>query len=215
LPKSPELAGCVPDLDDLLIDQRAALRSAPDPLRTGFLGRAIAGEHVVLDVSFTDTPFEECVRVLAQVLCRAALTSLGDLVHCRHDLPSRQLADGEIEMILETAPQRRHCRFPIDDLASSRGRFVGAIFNDQGRQRGALPLCQLLPLCLAFGVVRIDPNDHLAGGDGGGLALGLLIELGPCAKRLALGASRPRLGEQEDPDPPTSRAHPDGKPWLL
>ena len=77
-PKAPELAGCVPNLDDLLIDQRAALRSAPDLLRTGFLGRAIAGEHVVLEVTFADTPFEEGVRVLAQVLGSAALTGLGN-----------------------------------------------------------------------------------------------------------------------------------------
>ncbi len=181
LPKSPELAGCVPDLDDLLIGQRAALRSAPDPLRTGFLGRAIAGEHVVLHVTLADAPFEEGVRVLAQVLGCAALAGLGDPVHRRHDLPPGQLADGEIEMILETASQRRHCRFPIDDLASGQGRFVGAIFNDQGRQRGALLLGQLLLLSLALGVVRINPDDHLASGDGGGLARGLLVKLGPCA----------------------------------
>src|SRR3979490_853839 len=118
-------------------------------------------------------------------------------------------------MILQTASQRRHGRFPVDDLSSGQGRFVGAIFNDQGRQRGALPLGQLLALSLAFGVVRIDPNDHLAGGDGSCLARGLLIELGPCAQRLALGASRPRFGEQKDPGPSTSRAHPDGKPRLL
>jgi hypothetical protein len=39
-------------------------------------------------------------------------------------LPSRQLADSEIEVNFETASQRRHCRFPIDDLASGQGRFT-------------------------------------------------------------------------------------------
>src|SRR3981081_4170329 len=75
-PKSPELAACMPDLDDFFIDQCAALRSASDPLRTGFLGRAIAGEHVVLDVTFADAPFEEGVRVLAQVLGCTTLAGL-------------------------------------------------------------------------------------------------------------------------------------------
>jgi hypothetical protein len=179
LPKSPELARCVPDLDDLLIDQRAALRSAPDPLRTGFLGGAIAGEHVVFDVTFADAPFEEGMHVLAQVLGCAALAGLGDPINRRHDLPSRQRGDGEVEVILETPSERRHCRFPVDDLASGQRRFVGAIFDDQDRQRRALLVGELLPLDLALGVVRIDPLDHLASGDGSGLACGLLVELGP------------------------------------
>jgi hypothetical protein len=201
----------VPDLDDLIIDQCATLAAAPDPLRTGFLGGAIAGEHVVFDVTFADAP-EEGMHVLAQVLGCAALAGLGDLINRRHDLPSRQRGDGEVEVIFETPSERRHCWFPVDDLASGQRRFVGAIFNDQDRQRRALLVGELLPLDLALGLVRID---HLASGDGRGLARGLLIELGPCAQRLALGASRPRLGEQEDPGPPTCRAHPDRKPWLL
>src|SRR5258706_8439961 len=41
------------------------------------------------------------------------------------------------------------------------------------------------------------------------------LNLGPCAQRLALGAPRPRLGEQVDSGPAASRAHPDRKPWLL
>src|SRR5215468_6698788 len=41
-PKSPELARCVPDLNHLFIGQSAALRSASDSLRAGFLGLAIA-----------------------------------------------------------------------------------------------------------------------------------------------------------------------------
>lgn len=153
LPKSPELAGCAPDLDDLLIHQRAALGSASAPLRTGFFGRAIAGKHVVLNVTFADTPFEECVGVLAQVFGCAALTGLGDLVHRRHDLPSRQHADCEIEMILETALQRRHRRLPVHDLASSQGCLIEALFTDRGQQRSALHLGHLL----ALGVVRIAP----------------------------------------------------------
>jgi hypothetical protein len=148
------------------------------------------------------------MHVLAQVLGCAALAGLGDLINRRHDLPSRQRGDGEVEVIFETPSERRHCWFPVDDLAAGQRRFVGAIFNDQDRQRRALLVGELLPLDLALGLVRID---HLASGDG----RGLLIELGPCAQRLALGASRPRLGEQEDPGPPTCRAHPDRKPWLL
>jgi len=74
------LPGRMPDFDDLLIGQRAALRSTPDPLRTGFLGRAIAGEHVVLDVTFADAPFEEGVHLLAQVLGCTSLAGLGDPV---------------------------------------------------------------------------------------------------------------------------------------
>ena len=167
----------MPDLDDLLIGQCAALRSAPNPLRTGFLGRAIADEHVVLDVTLSDAPFEEGMHVLAQVLGCAALAGLGDLVHRGHDLPSRQLGDGEIEVILETASQRRHCRFPVNDLASGQRRLVRAIFDDQGRQGGGLLFGQLLPLSLALSVVRIDTLDHLASGHGGGLARGLLVEL--------------------------------------
>src|ERR1700739_2985789 len=118
-PESPELAGCMPDLDDLLIDQRAALRSAPDPLRTGFFGRTIASQHIVLDVTFADTQFEECVGVLAQVFGCAALAGLGALIHRRHDLPPRQVADGQIDMDFETRSQRRHRWLPVDDLASS------------------------------------------------------------------------------------------------
>lgn len=49
----------------------------------------------MLDITFAYTPFEERVHVLAQVLGCAALTGLGDLVHRRHDLPPRQVADGQ------------------------------------------------------------------------------------------------------------------------
>ena len=98
-PKSAELAASMRDLDHFLIDQCAALRSAP-VLRTGFLGRAIAGKHVVLDGTVAARPFEEGVHVLAQVLGCAALAGLGDLVNCRHDLPSGQLGDGEIDVVV-------------------------------------------------------------------------------------------------------------------
>src|SRR5262245_32232699 len=42
--KRPELAGCTPDLDDLVIGQCSAFRSASNPLRTSFFGLAIASE---------------------------------------------------------------------------------------------------------------------------------------------------------------------------
>ena len=41
----------------------------------------------------------------------AALAGLGDLVNCRHDLPSGQLGDGEIDVILETAAR------PVRDVS--------------------------------------------------------------------------------------------------
>ncbi len=45
--------------------------------------------------------------MFAKILGRSALTGLGDLVHRRHDLPSRQPGDGKVHVILETASQGR------------------------------------------------------------------------------------------------------------
>ena len=100
---------------------------------------ALASEQVVLEVTFADTPFEEGVRVVAQVLGCAALTGLGDAVHRRHDLPSRQLADAEIEMILETVSQRRHCRFPVDDLACRPALILTRPLGGTGHAEGPVP----------------------------------------------------------------------------
>ena len=50
-----------------------------NPTWDGF-EEALGDEHVVLDVTFADTPFEECVRMLAQVLGCAALTGTFDSI---------------------------------------------------------------------------------------------------------------------------------------
>jgi len=92
-PKAPSLPDACQNLDDLLIDSAARpfVRRAR-PSAHGFsLGRAIAGEHVVLDVTFTDTPIRGvCACACASPLAAPRLPVLVILVHCRHDLPSRQ-----------------------------------------------------------------------------------------------------------------------------
>lgn len=129
----------------------------------------------MLDVTFADTPFEEGMDVLAQVLGCTALAGLGNLVERSHDLPSRPVPHAGLDVILEPAPQRQHCWLPVDDLTFGQRRLVGTIFNDEGRERGAMLLSCLLPPCLALRVVRVQPLDDLACGDGGGLRCGRLL----------------------------------------
>jgi len=53
--------------------------------------------------------------------------------------PSRQLADAEIEMNFETASQRRHCRFPVDDLACRPALILTRPLGGTGHAEGPVP----------------------------------------------------------------------------
>jgi hypothetical protein len=72
----------------------------------------------VLEVTFADTHHSRKVCVcLRKSLAAPRLPILAMLSTVAMICRRVSLPDAEIEMILETASQRRHSRFPVDDLA--------------------------------------------------------------------------------------------------